>query len=65
MEVGDGGAELIIRRQCAWCNAVKVRGVYRRCPAIPKQDRVADNTSHGICPSCLAELQADMGRMLD
>jgi hypothetical protein len=40
--------------QCAWCWAVRVDGVYLRCPAIG-HIRMA---SHGICPECRAKVDA-------
>lgn len=58
-------APVTIRRQCAWCRAVKIRGVYHHCPAIPLMDATADNVSHGICPECRAQLEADVDRMLE
>lgn len=51
-------------RMCAWCGAVKLRGVYYHCPAIPPLDATADGVSHGICPSCRAALEADVDRRL-
>lgn len=50
--------------QCGWCNAVKVDGVYRRCPGIPLMNSATDNVSHGICGECMSALRAAMGRML-
>ena len=51
--------------QCGWCSAIKVDGVYHRCPAIPLLNTASDNVSHGICPECRNNLVADLGRMLD
>lgn len=51
--------------QCGWCSAIRVDGVYHRCPAIPLLNGPADNVSHGICGECRDNLVADLGRMLD
>lgn len=51
--------------QCGWCSAIRVDGVYKRCPAIPLLISASDNVSHGICGECRDNLVADLGRMLD
>lgn len=51
--------------QCAWCLAIRIDGVYHRCPVIPLLNSASDNASHGICGKCKDNLVADMGRMLD
>jgi hypothetical protein len=41
--------------QCAWCNAVKVDGVYRPAP-----QKIYDAT-HGICPPCMQRVMRQAG----
>lgn len=55
----------LMTTQCGWCLAIRIDGVYRRCPAIPLLNSSTDNVSHGICGKCRAHLATDMGRMLD
>jgi NMD protein affecting ribosome stability and mRNA decay len=51
---------------CAWCGRLKVRGRWIGAPEVPELIDVSDapepTLTHGICPSCFAEVTAEAER---